>query len=1079
MIYTLLLFLSFGSLTDETTTYQTPAQLFEIAEKRISEGQHDKARDIYLSISPNDTSYVQAQSLLMNVYNELNQYQKSIDIGLIYKDQKSKFRLNIYLYLGNAYLNLGDQKAAINAYQEGVGFYPYSHVLLYNIGYANYKLENYEEAFFYLKQASSINPYYYSCHILLGYISVLQGHLSKAFMSYMTALAISPDNNSILVFNENLAALKVKNAGSITPFDDNSDFAYYDDLIRSGAALDSRFQTEVEFNASIVRQLALFFSKLNYDSKSDDFWMKMYVPFYSQFRDKELIEAFTYYILQSVNQDPVTEWLSKNQDKKNEWIDLINITFKNNRSKINTTIDGETRGYTAWYFNNNFLSAIGDEKEDETRLGAWEIFYASGQLSSTGRYDNGTTIGVWKYFHENGELSRVEKYDDKGNISEPAVYYDDKGRKTITAEYVGVDITGNVDYYYACGQLKERVPYTKGLQNGEGISFYNTGELNIKYSLKDNELNGEYNYHYKNGQQSATYEYNAGELNGGYKAFYHNGEVSELGKYMAGLSTGEWVSYYPDNTIKYKGNSLEGNKVGEWKFYYANGNLEEVDHYDESGELHGNMKLYQADGALRYDKDYDHGKLVRIKILDRKGNTLFDVSNPNGDFEYKDYYFSGEIKQECKVVSGEFEGQYLEYHRNGKIKQEATMVNNLFEGEVKDYYQSGQLKTSSTYKEGDFHGKFKSYFSNGKLEQEGCYYEGNLEGEWVIYFPDGSISEELYYISNEINGWNYEYAPGKKLHKAYFQDMGTVVKLLQYDTLGDILKSVDFQNGNGVSNTIDSKGNTTFTSEVACGIFVSDMKYHYAPNKISSITPIKNSEYNGEYKFYDPEGNVRVTGQYNNNLRVGNWKRFYRKNHIKSESNYVLGSGQGPSSYYYFNGKKSSTCVLYEGNRQGPCVYFDQLGNPQLVKFYDVEDGVTSFVDIKSNDTIEVVKKGDYELKSYFPNGKLAVLQTYKDGQFHGPNVYYNQDGSLSEKTENRHGQTHGIWNEYYSDGKLWTETPYQFDMTHGDKKEYYENGKLYRLTSFWYDVQNGYDIIYNEDGSEKSKIYYWNGEVY
>jgi tetratricopeptide (TPR) repeat protein len=73
--------------------------------------------------------------------------------------------------------------------------------LLYNIGLAYRNLEDYKTALSYFKKSARINPYYMNNHVMLGYISMLQGHRSKAMMSYLMSLAISPDNNGILVFS--------------------------------------------------------------------------------------------------------------------------------------------------------------------------------------------------------------------------------------------------------------------------------------------------------------------------------------------------------------------------------------------------------------------------------------------------------------------------------------------------------------------------------------------------------------------------------------------------------------------------------------------------------------------------------------------------------------------------------------------------------------------------------------------------------------------------------------------------------------------------------------------------------------
>ena len=53
---------------------------------------------------------------------------------------------------------------------------------------------------------------------------MLQGHTTKAMLSYLTFLAISPDNNSILIFLDNLAGEAVRKEGSIQPYFEKDEF---------------------------------------------------------------------------------------------------------------------------------------------------------------------------------------------------------------------------------------------------------------------------------------------------------------------------------------------------------------------------------------------------------------------------------------------------------------------------------------------------------------------------------------------------------------------------------------------------------------------------------------------------------------------------------------------------------------------------------------------------------------------------------------------------------------------------------------------------------------------------------------
>jgi antitoxin component YwqK of YwqJK toxin-antitoxin module len=493
MIKTLLIILALSSSpSDDSLVFQSPQQIFEKASALESDENYEAALELYHLISESDTSYIKAQFKKMALYNATGHYDKTIEIGLSLKDKYTPLRENIYIELGNAYSKEEKYHRALEIYQEGSALFPYSHVLLYNIGLAYRNLEDYKTALSYFKKSARINPYYMNNHVMLGYISMLQGHRSKAMMSYLMSLAISPDNNGILVFLESLSSDAIRIEGSIEKFESNELFQYYDDIIRSRAAQDPRFVQEVDFNANIIKNTELLLQKLEYRDNTDDFWMNYYVPFYFNLAKQNLEPHFLYYTLYSTNNDEVKKFINKNSDEKDAWISLANEYLSSNRSTQHATVMGQKDEYSFWYYNSNALSAIGNQIDDETRTGPWMFFYESGQLNAIGKYDDsGNKTGLWKYYHENGRLSRTEKYQENA-IVEPARYYHENGALSIIAHYDGEILDGSLEHYYACGALKEIIPLKQGVKSGSGQYLFNTGQKMTDYLIQNDTLSGLY-----------------------------------------------------------------------------------------------------------------------------------------------------------------------------------------------------------------------------------------------------------------------------------------------------------------------------------------------------------------------------------------------------------------------------------------------------------------------------------------------------------------------------------------------------------------------------------------------------------
>jgi uncharacterized protein len=81
--------------------------------------------------------------------------------------------------------------------------------------------------------------------------------------------------------------------------------------------------------------------------------------------------------------------------------------------------------------------------------------------------------------------------------------------------------------------------------------------------------------------------------------------------------------------------------------------------------------------------------------------------------DYKEYYESGQLKEEILYANGLITGVKKEYFENGKLKREEPYLDWVLNGEVKEFYESGKLKRKVTYIQGDS-GVTVSFDENGK-----------------------------------------------------------------------------------------------------------------------------------------------------------------------------------------------------------------------------------------------------------------------------------------------------------------------------------------------------------------------------
>lgn len=1080
MLYSLLLVATLTLPPADTIKFQSPQDIFSQAEIFEKNGEYDKAIDSYQTISENDTSYTEAASKLMIAYNNAKRYQECIDLGTKIFDTPSDFTNNIYLSLGNAYLNTGRFDEARKIYLFSLKKYPYNYILIYNIGLSYYKQEQYKEALPYFQKSAQINPYYASNHIMLGYLSTIQGHRTKAILSYLTSLAINPDNNGVLVFLEELAKNSMRVEGSVASFSDNSAFEKYDELLRSGAAFDKRYVRKVDFNSSIVKQVDLLLSKIRFDTQSDDFWTHFYIPFYTQLEQNQLSEAFTYFILQSTKNDEVINWLTDHKTLKSQWIDLAKSELQTKRLRDTATVLEVPDEYSFWFFSNNALSAIGNQVDNETRYGPWAFYSLNGQLNAIGKYSEvGKKIGQWKYYYDNGQLSREENYDDNGNFVNPAKYFHENGQLSIEVPYGDNKLDGTLKYYFECGELKKELSYSKGLKDGDAMLYYATGQKRLEYRHLKDSLHGPYTYFHKNEQINDAYIYKKDLLYGAFASFFSDGQLSIKGSYKADSIHGEWIEYFQNGKVKQQGAYEMDSQIGAWKYFHSNGQLNQESSYGANGKLHGANKIYDRAGHLFEINTFDNGRQTGYTYYDKDDNVIATAFDPDGNLRYESYDHNGRKRSEGMLVDGEIEGDFIKYFSNGEIELRTKQVANEYHGDYQEFYITGELKTQCTYNNGLLDGFYQSYFKNGQIEQEGWYVEGALEQKWVTYCADGLMEKEQYFISDEINGWVHYFAGNKKKQRAYKYDMGQLIGMSQYDSLGNKYHQQVYGNGTGARADLTVNGDTIFATQYKCGAFNTDLINYYPNGTVKTKYEMADNTYHGKYHHTSPLGMLLTEGKYLNGSKDGKWKWYYANGSVKSAYEYKYGENEGLGNKYYADGAISSVCE-YEGDeKSGRCTYYDHNSNTQLVKFYSKKDGLISYLDNQTKDTIPFSNKGAFMIQTFFESGQKAATQNYFNGKIEGVSTFYNKSGTITETVEYKSGMNHGKWIVYHANGNVHISKSYSNDLLNGEYVEYRADGKKIRITNYHNGDENGLEKWFDSNGNVVSEILFWNGSIY
>jgi antitoxin component YwqK of YwqJK toxin-antitoxin module len=184
-----------------------------------------------------------------------------------------------------------------------------------------------------------------------------------------------------------------------------------------------------------------------------------------------------------------------------------------------------------------------------------------------------------------------------------------------------------------------------------------------------------------------------------------------------------------------------------------------------------------------------------------------------------------------------------------------------------------------------------------------------------------------------------------------------------------------------------------------------------------------------------PNGNIQYEGTFKDNKPVGEFKRFYKNNVIKSILKYSNDSKEADATIYHPNGFISS---------RGK--YISQL------------------------------KEGKWKFYSSFIKGCLINEEEYSKNIQNGLALKYYTDSTIAEKVNYVNGVREGELLQYHPNGKIFLKAFYIHGEFNGKFEAWYENGKPEYSGNYVHNMREGKWIIYGENGAMKYELNYVNG---
>lgn len=243
-----------------------------------------------------------------------------------------------------------------------------------------------------------------------------------------------------------------------------------------------------------------------------------------------------------------------------------------------------------------------------------------------------------------------------------------------------------------------------------------------------------------------------------------------------------------------------------------------------------------------------------------------------------------------------------------------------------------------------------------------------------------------------------------------------------------------------------------------------------------------NYELDSVWKFYDDSARLLVSITYKNGKKNG-LKTTYREGEITSE-NFVDDLKQGPTTYYYPDGKIRLIITFVNGLENGIARELDTLGN--VITYMEYKKGfLVSRERINRTDS-KGLKQGRW--KYFYDSWVVKSEGVFKDDKKNGYFKTYDEEGMLLtvkkyvndvEQIEAPELTSLSLKTDYYPSGKVKTVASYNGNTPEGVRREYNEEGKITAGYIFKKGILTGEGIV-DEEGDKQGawKEYYEDGTL-
>jgi antitoxin component YwqK of YwqJK toxin-antitoxin module len=415
-----------------------------------------------------------------------------------------------------------------------------------------------------------------------------------------------------------------------------------------------------------------------------------------------------------------------------------------------------------------------------------------------------------------------------------------------------------------------------GVLHGMWVQYHKPGILWIEGQFVNGKKAGTWFHYLENKEKWVSEKENwvNGRQHGLYERFDNQGKLSMQGNYVNGEKEGTWRTWQGGiltQEIIYK----NGRENGDWLQYY---------YYYENGKA--------VDGKLAIHAVYSDGIMQSYQL----------------------YGTDGSLTEEKRLISG---SRYLTTHYAGgmavRMKGEevySTRIdsseNIMYPNLPKTYTKVGTYEKTGIWK---VFMPMSHYMLLSPYDSAHFYLRRDSVYTTVLYKRENDvlrIDSTVYEMQKPYSTYYYATDQASRATQSWRTENGSLVKYTETDKYGDRFYDFEFRNGklmNGIKFTATGQYEQTWNISTEGNVeTLHYQRFDEQGRLLMKGTMLDTSTRHGAWEFYDTTGAVISTGNYQNDLREGEWAE-YQPGGLKAVGKYHLDSPVGLWIFYTADGK--------------------------------------------------------------------------------------------------------------------------------------------------------------------------------